>query len=196
MAWALLELAGATGDERFREAALEVIRYERTLYAPEAENWLDLREWVAGDGGAAAPGVCATFWCHGAPGIGLARLRSLRHLDDPAVREEIGAAVRTTLATGFGHNHSLCHGDLGNLELLLEAERAGLAPEGTAARVTARIAAHIEAEGWRCGNPMGVESPGLLTGLAGIGYGLLRAAAPGEVPSVLALEAPAWRGED
>jgi lantibiotic modifying enzyme len=35
-----------------------------------------------------------------------------------------------------------------------------------------------------------VETPGLMTGVAGIGYGLLRLAAPLRVPSVLALAPP------
>jgi Lanthionine synthetase C-like protein len=37
---------------------------------------------------------------------------------------------------------------------------------------------------------LGVESPGLMTGLAGIGYGLLRLAEPTRVPSVLVLTPP------
>ncbi len=60
-----------------------------------------------------------TAWCHGAPGIGLARLDCLPHLGDAATRAEIQTALATTLAEGFGMNHSLCDGDLGNLELLL-----------------------------------------------------------------------------
>ena len=32
--------------------------------------------------------------------------------------------------------------------------------------------------GWICGNPLGVESPGLMTGISGIGYALLRLADP------------------
>ncbi|MEW1847765.1 hypothetical protein AB0392_58245 [Nonomuraea angiospora] len=36
----------------------------------------------------------------------------------------------------------------------------------------------------------GVQVPGLMTGLAGIGYGMLRAAAPNRVPAVIALEPP------
>src|SRR5439155_1176870 len=60
-------------------------------------------------------------WCNGAAGIGLARLGTLPLLDDPAVRAEIAIAVETTLASGFGKNHCLCHGDLGNVELLLLA---------------------------------------------------------------------------
>ena len=48
----------------------------------------------------------------------------------------------------------------------------------------------IQHAGAICGNPLGVESPGLMTGLAGIGYGLLRCAAPVNVPSVLCLSPP------
>ena len=50
--------------------------------------------------------------------------------------------------------------------------------------------ASIERDGWLCGTRGGVEAPGLMNGLAGIGYGLLRLAAPERVPSVLALEPP------
>jgi hypothetical protein len=66
--------------------------------------------------------VYATMqWCHGAPGIGLARLNS--HQDDPQFETEIEAALHTTLNRGFGNNHSLCYGDLGNIELLLQASQ-------------------------------------------------------------------------
>src|SRR5436309_15958878 len=57
-----------------------------------------------------------TAWCHGASGIGLARLQSLAIAESPDIRSEIEVAIETTLRHGFGHNHSLCHGDLGNLE--------------------------------------------------------------------------------
>ena len=60
--------------------------------------------------------MCA--WCHGAPGVALGRLDSLRFLDDAAMREDIATAVDATLAGGFGKGHSLCHGDIGNLEIL------------------------------------------------------------------------------
>lgn len=45
------------------------------------------------------------------------------------------------------------------------------------------------------GTPLAVETPGLLAGLAGIGYELLRRAEPELVPSVLALEPPLRRPE-
>jgi type 2 lantibiotic biosynthesis protein LanM len=193
IAWALLELAALTGEERFRIAALAAIVYERHLFSPEARNWPDLRELKtsrqAGDNGQQR---FMTAWCHGAPGIGLARLCSRQHLDDATIRAEIDTALQTTLAQGFGGNHSLCHGDLGNLELLLQASQILEEPQWRPQvdRIAAIILESISRDGWLCGTPLGVESPGLMTGLAGIGYGLLRLAEPTRVPSVLVLEPP------
>jgi lantibiotic modifying enzyme len=191
MAWALLELAASTGEERFRATALDMIRYERTLFSPESGNWLDLRDFATRDQPAGAQ-VCATSWCHGAPGIGLGRIAALRHVADPLLRDEIATATRTTLRTGFGDNHSLCHGDLGNVELLLQASELhdGAAGREDVDRVAARVLAEIEAGGCRCGNPLAVESPGLMTGVAGVGYGLLRVAHPARIPAVLVLAPP------
>jgi type 2 lantibiotic biosynthesis protein LanM len=193
IAWALLELSRITSVERFRTAALDAITYERSLFVPEAGNWLDLRAHEAVKGtGEANQQTFMTAWCHGAPGIGLARLHTLPHLDDAAIRAEIHAALQTTVARGFGLNHSLCHGDLGNLELLVQAsEKLKDAQWGAqVGRLAAMILDSISRHGWRCGIPLGVESPGLMTGLAGIGYMLLRLAEPAHVPSVLVLAPP------
>ena len=193
MAWALLQLSTVTGVERFRTAACEAMAYERHLFAPAQGNWPDLREHKTSINTATAAGqTFMTAWCHGAPGIGLGRLTALPCLEDSAVRQDIAIAIETTRTQGFGYNHSLCHGDLGNLDLLIEAcvrlGRADLQPHINA--IAARIVQDIRHHGWRCGNPLGVESPGLMTGLAGIGYGLLRLAEPTRVPSVLALAPP------
>lgn len=186
IAWALAGLAHATGDERFRTAAEGAFRYERSWFCPERGSWPDLRESRETGDGFAFPYA----WCHGAPGIGLGRIASLPYLDDPEMFEEIRAAVRATLAEGFGVNDSLCHGDLGNLELVREAGRVleDKELEAEAERIAGRILARIERDGPRCGASIHTEIPGLLTGLAGIGYGLLRAAWPDRVPSVLLLE--------
>jgi lantibiotic modifying enzyme len=134
-----------------------------------------------------------TAWCHGAAGIGLARLACMSYLDDELVRGEIDLALETTRAEGFGWNHSLCHGDLGNVELLLQAGCLLGDPYwcGQARHVGAAILKTITRDGWFCANPVGVESPGLMTGLAGIGHGLLRLADPHHVPSILTLDPPA-----
>lgn len=190
---ALLKLFALTRDERFRATALAGIEYERSLFSQEEGNWLDQRDMGTlsrRKGREGAQSICA--WCYGAPGIGLARLSTLGELDDEETRAEIEVALRTTLAQGFGQNHSLCHGDLGNIELLSEYARLtrDARYEREVARLSAVILESIERVGWLCGLPSGVESPGLMTGLTGIGYGLLRLAAPGRVPSVLMLDAP------
>jgi type 2 lantibiotic biosynthesis protein LanM len=199
IAWALLELAALTGQARFRTAALEAIAYERSLFSPQTGNWPDLRLESAGEG-PEETAECFLAWCHGAPGIGLARVQALRHLDDPLLHEEIAAAVGTTLARGFGRNHCLCHGDMGNLEFVMQAAqvRSDKRWRAEGERWAATILESIERDGWLCAVPLGVEAPGLMTGLAGIGYGLLRLAEPAQVPSVLALETPPvarWRRE-
>lgn len=150
-------------------AAARALAYERTLFLPAAGNWRDVR--TEDD-----PTPLAA-WCHGAAGVGLSRLDI--H-GDPAAEREIDIAV-ATVTSNFGRNFSLCHGDLGNLDLLLSLPDADWRPHA------AGILDAIDVHGWVCGMPRGVDTPSLLTGLAGIGYGLLRIAAPADVPSVLTM---------
>lgn len=194
-AWALLEAYALTKEGRFKTAAVAAIEYERSLYSEDAGNWADLREFDEpheADDAETPNRSFVTTWCHGAAGIGLARLRALRHLDEPSIRDEINIALKTTLTKGFGFNHCLCHGDLGNLELFLQAsellDEAQWHPH--VARLSSIILNSIREYGWLCGVPLGVETPGLLTGIAGIGYGLLRIASPRRIPSVLVLAPP------
>lgn len=186
--WALAALARKTGGEKFRAAARGALAYERSWYVPERHNWPDLRQDRQENG--TAPFLHA--WCHGAPGIGLGRIATRRVLDDADVEGEIRAALASTREEGFGGSHCLCHGDLGNLDLLLTAagDLGDPALGKAAARLATGILAKVETEGLRCGSNADQEIPGLLTGLAGIGYGLLRAADPEHVPSVLILDLP------
>lgn len=191
IAWALSSLAELTGEERFRTAAMEAVEYERSIYSHEHENWPDLRDLQSFSQQPAGVHYPAT-WCHGAPGVGLGRLMMMQQRPDPEVRAEVEAAIRTTIKSGFGMNHSLCHGDLGNLELLILAAELFDDPElrSQVDKLAASIWESIEDHGWITGIPSGVESPGLMTGLAGIGYGLLRLVDPARVPSVMVLAPP------
>jgi type 2 lantibiotic biosynthesis protein LanM len=189
-AWALMKLADASREDRFREIALAAIAYERSVFSAEAANWPDWR--MDGTSAAAPPQpFFGTGWCHGAPGIGLARLDVL-HLLDGHARTEVDIALETTLAQGFGDNHSLCHGDLGNVELVLQAAEILGGERWSTKRehLSASVLDDIGRVGWICGTPRQVESPGLMSGLAGIGYGLLRLVSPRDVPAVLLLAPP------
>ncbi|TPQ19546.1 type 2 lantipeptide synthetase LanM [Streptomyces sporangiiformans] len=204
IALSLLQLTARSGEDRFRRAALSALGYDRSLFVPELNNWADLRVFAPRtiqddpvEPAVALPRKSMVAWCHGAPGIGLARLAALDQLADATTRDEIDIALSATEQYGFPMGHSLCHGAMGNLELLLTAARVLDRPEDQHAleRATALVVASMEANGFVTGVPLGVETPGLMTGLAGIGYELLRLAEPAKVPSVLLLAPPRWQAQ-
>jgi type 2 lantibiotic biosynthesis protein LanM len=188
IAWPLFLAGELLRDDRYSTAALAATRYEQALFRPELGIWAELRHAAAL--GVDAGGPPPVAWCYGAMGIGMGRVLSLPYLgDDATCRREIDAALATTMRAGFGQCHALCHGDIGNVELLLHAAGAMDRPE-LRDEARARVSAAVESaqeQGWVCGTPLGVETPGLMVGLAGAGYGLLRMAAPDVVPAVLAL---------
>jgi type 2 lantibiotic biosynthesis protein LanM len=197
IAFCLLQLFAVSGEERFRQAALEAIAYERSLFSVEKRNWPDLRPSSVSQSKSSAEATPEDLpymvaWCHGAPGIGLARLGSLSVLHDAAVDAEIDAALHTTIRRGFGMNHSLCHGDMGNLDILLTATQrlANTRYKEVLQRVVPMLLDSVETQSWISGVPQGVETPGLMVGLAGMGYALLRLAEPERMPSVLLLAPP------
>ncbi|MDB4895709.1 MAG: hypothetical protein JWN15_1971 [Firmicutes bacterium] len=196
-AFALLELFDATREERFRAAAESAFAYERYWFDERTQNWPDFRGVPASAKRADITFSSETAWCHGAPGIALSRLRAYELLDMPGYKAEAEVALRTTLrstegmlASGVG-NYSLCHGMTGNAEVLrYGAQLLGGEWRSIWADVNGRIAAAgIATHGsgrlpWRSGGP--IEGPGLMVGLAGIGYYYLRQCKP-TIPSPLLL---------
>ncbi|MGE5828223.1 MAG: type 2 lanthipeptide synthetase LanM family protein [Micromonosporaceae bacterium] len=79
---------------------------------------------------------------------------------------------------------SLGFGNLARAEALVAAGEGELA-----GRVAAGVADRVRLGAADTAAPMGVWTPGLLPGAAGLGYGLLRAAAPDQVPNILTLAA-------
>ncbi len=163
--WALAHLARATGDDRFAARAAEAFAFEESLYVPARAGWTDLRE----------PDVTAAAWCHGAVGIGLAAA-------DLGATELARRATRAAYAQGFGWNHTLCHGDLGVWELVAAAGHDDV-PDRAA--LDARILGGLEANGPVSGMARDAFAPGLLPGLGGVAYQLLRMHPDAELPSVL-----------
>jgi type 2 lantibiotic biosynthesis protein LanM len=192
IAWALALLAAWTGEDRFLVAASRSLDYERTLFYPEQGNWVHLQAPGAIPAEERARGGRGTFtvaWCHGAAGIGLARLAMPAAAEDPRVARDREHALAATARCGFAHAPTLCHGSLGNIELLLAAERRGDGRWRAAIDCTLTDASRRARQGRGLSEyPLDVEVPGLMTGLAGTGHALLRAADPAAVPSVLLLE--------
>lgn len=185
IAYALLRLYAATGQTRFLAAASEGISYEDSLFVPEANNWLDLRQEPQ-------PSFMTT-WCHGAPGIGLARLGGLPVLDTPQIRADIDLALQTTQRLGLQDLDYLCCGNVGRVEVLLSAAGRLSHPElaETARCQVGQIVTQASQTGTFLLHPLlpkQIYCPGFFTGTAGIGYELLRVANPAVLPSVLLWE--------
>ncbi|SET33400.1 type 2 lantibiotic biosynthesis protein LanM [Oceanobacillus limi] len=180
--WALAELYSFTNDNKYMEALQESLKYERSLYNKKQQNWLDLRDGVEK--------FNRPMWCHGASGIGMSRLMIRNNLPkNQEIENEIKIALAKTKKYGFGGTHSLCHGDLGNVDLLLIAsehyQKSGL--KELAWKIGEDVALEVKGRETKFGMPSGAKSPGLMVGQAGIGYGFLRLAVPEIIPSVLTL---------
>lgn len=209
---ALLELARATGDGRYRFAAEMAFLHERRSFDEATANWPDWRNSVIGDyvyygrldelrerlKAGDAPTYELHFmaaWCHGSPGIGLARLRAFEITGQTLYRDEAEAALRSTAGSVADEaldktNYSLCHGIGGNCETLIYAaeilgEPALLEPCLVAARRGREIYEDARRP-WPCGTVNDELDPSLMLGEAGIGAFYLRLARP-ETPSVLIL---------
>jgi lantibiotic modifying enzyme len=183
--WAFLELFQGTGDKKYRQWAEQAFAYERRHFDATQENWLDFRSLAQSPQPPAARKQysCSIAWCHGAPGIGLSRLRAFELTGEEIYRREAEIAIQTTRQSlqspyAVGSGFSLCHGNAGNAELLLEGARVLHQPQlrTGAEKLAAQAAQTFEATGqpWNCGVNGAGESPSLLLGLAGIGYFYLR----------------------
>jgi type 2 lantibiotic biosynthesis protein LanM len=178
--WALTKLGRATGESRYLDTAQAAFAFEDALYDAEEKNWTDLR-MLDGLKTAAA-------WCHGSVGIGLAGIDLDPAIEQPRTRATLRRAAAATWRAGVGWNHCACHGDLSAWELLDRAIAAGEGPPGLDRdTLLESILTSLETHGPTCGLTREAFVPGLMPGIGGIAYQLLRAHPGSTLPSVLTL---------
>ncbi|MFJ6215469.1 type 2 lanthipeptide synthetase LanM [Streptomyces sp. NPDC092296] len=172
--WALLRHARLTGDgaRQHGDAGRELLG--AAFDAAPAENL----GWCSGLSGvllAAADGIGPDRF--GPDGFG------------PGGIGRFDAPVRQLIAHPPLADLSLCHGELGLAEALAVLADRGHqgARTGLASRV-GLVLGTLRQQGHRCGTPGHVPTPGLLNGLSGIGYALLRLGFAESVPSVHLLD--------
>jgi len=199
MGLALIECGVHCRRRDWIEGGLAAFRYEDRLFDADHHNWPDLREYGqrAADRSTGPRRSFMVAWCHGAAGIGLARLRALRLL--PRRKKELAVGVRravnstaaTLKATPEYADASPCHGRAGLSETLLYASEI-LGDRRYAAQASTRWRASVLARpadaSWPCGVASGRNNPSLMLGYAGIGYALLRADRPRQTPSLLVID--------
>ena len=183
-AYALASLAAATGREEFARVASECIAFEDSSYDAAHNNWPDLR----GAGHASWP--CR--WCHGAPGIGLARIATIKRarLDNKLLATDIGNALEGVERGWLADVDTLCCGALGSIEFFYEAGRV-LGQNDLCELASRRLIFILNAARstgdyrWNSGKRQ--FNLGLFRGLAGVAYTALRLA-DGSLPNILIWE--------
>jgi type 2 lantibiotic biosynthesis protein LanM len=170
-AYALAALATTSGRHEFADAAAECLDFERSNFDARRSNWRDFR---------VAEPHWRSQWCHGAVGIGLARLGIIK-LDSPlgvAVQADIYRALTGASRGWPGHADTLCCGALGSVELAREAGKV-LGRADLHQLASRRLAAilHTKSAAGHYRWSADVSSRfnvGLFRGLAGVGYTCLR----------------------
>ena len=116
IALSLMELHAATGRPEMLDLAREAFAYEDRFYSAARGNWLDVRFPHSTDG-EEPEGRFQVAWCHGAPGIAIARLRAAQ-IDTDRAEDYRTKAERASDAL-----------QKKKLELKVDQARLGEAPE-------------------------------------------------------------------
>ncbi|MBX7067159.1 MAG: type 2 lantipeptide synthetase LanM family protein [Parachlamydiales bacterium] len=182
IAYALLKLYEKTKERKFLDAAKKGFAYENSLYSKEKGNWPDLRQ---------EGNFTSCSWCHGAPGILLSRIYSLKEISDNDAIEKSIRLVIENLEANLDH---LCCGNFGRISILLDAgkilDRKDLV-EIAKKQTALYLERYKERETFYLyfDLPENIQSPGFMQGLSGIGYELLRQTRAGEsLPNALIFE--------
>jgi type 2 lantibiotic biosynthesis protein LanM len=183
--YALSSLAIASERDDFAQAAQECLAFEDSCYDRGVFNWPDLRK---NDDDETWP----SQWCHGAIGIGLARIASDRigRTISGAFIDDINHAVHNTKTNWPQNVDTLCCGTLGTIELLAEAGVLLNQPNliHLSDQRLAQIIANRNEHGdytWNAGST--AFNLNLFRGLSGVGYTILRKLDP-SLPNVLIWE--------
>lgn len=171
-----------TGNMKYLEFAKLLEQKEDFYYSKEQNNWLDLRDEKQN---------CCSFWCHGAPGILLGRSYFMKpdifYSKYQSALDEMIQNLNLMKQDAF--SDSMCHGRVGNLEILhvIARNTKNDKLQQLVERWYLEEEEKIKQDGVEYGIPQLKGLMSFMLGLSGIGYGLLRMKMK-ELPSVLGLE--------
>lgn len=185
--YALARLYKHAPDAQLKGAILDGLAYERVCFRAAGGRWPDLRL------GRGTTSPCQ--WCHGAAGIGLARMALMDVMPSKDIAADLESAMQACLDHTADDADHLCCGNFGRIEFLFEAGRR-LARNDLVDAARQRLCMRIDAQRpealrWRSG-PID-RNPGFFTGAAGVSYSLLRMLRPDAFPCVLLFDAKVAR---
>ncbi len=185
IAYSLLKLHEASGQGRCKAIGLDLA--ERELVDIERRDPAS-SERAPDHAGAVASQLA---WCHGKPGVALALKAAKQGNDTQKIDEAVGTILSALASSRLERSDCICHGNLGNLLLVRALTDSDPLPRAYSAHER-KVLRRISRDGLVCGN-FGLETAGLMEGLAGMGLALLKLAEPSRIPNVLILE-PASAG--
>ncbi len=186
IAFSLSKAYKITKDEEIKAFIIKLLITEDEYFSKEDKNWIDLRD--------EKHEVGPVYWCHGAAGILLGRTSIKKNIPSIEVDLKIEPALQTVLQNSIFSTHSLCHGELGNIDILIDYLSTHSVSDSEKEQIESRIhEIRMERNSkWLTGLHKDIEVLGLLVGISGIGYSLLRVS-DSQIPSVLSLDLPVWR---
>ncbi|MFP9131269.1 type 2 lanthipeptide synthetase LanM family protein [Niallia sp. BSM11] len=170
-------------DPEIEEVIKSAIEFENSLFSTKENNWkMNIDKHAH-----------AIAWCHGAPGILLNRAILLKHGFEvtPTISKDIEHALHSTMNLGFGAaTYVLCHGDTGNLGAIYQLAAATNDEElrNKCDSFLENLFNNYIIDNWDDNVFRSVNIYGLMTGLSGLGYFLLKYGCKEEMQDVLWLE--------
>lgn len=127
-------------------------------------------------------------WCHGSSGIFLSRAIINQNMPSTDyIAEDLNNAFNSLILRNKTFNYSLCHGEIGNIDIMLFIKE--IDPEFKRYSLSKEIDTSISDLYSNLNQIRGdLNMIGLMGGITGIAYGLLRIINPKEVPSILSLQ--------
>lgn len=176
----LIKLYDITKKEDILSVIKKALSFERKYFSRQKKGWFYSKN----------SDDIASGWCNGTSGILLSRMM-LQHYGyhDQLLEQEIQLSLQQTLTGGFGHNASLCHGDLGNLEIvsLVSRYKKDTALKQRCLNTFHHLYEEVLNKNWTQGVFRGTESFNMMIGLSGYGYSLLQAYTEYGLPSLMSL---------
>lgn len=170
-----------TGENIYRDAFDMTLKHDRSFFSSDIRGWIDGRD--------TKHNIDSGSWCHGAAGIALSRLQLLSlGYNDNIIKEELQLAT-LQIKKRLNGNLSICHGAMGNIEILRALENYGIDIDCDLSLCCKNIIRSIQnkASLW-CGDDNHDSLIGLFMGITGIGYQLLRLYSWDSIPCIMCME--------
>ena len=182
--FALSRWADVTGENSFRSAATDLINSDLEAIASTRSKHAELERTHEQN-------ASHLGWCRGFVGAFLGALKA--KIPPISIKEDnftwLQRIANEIISLGVEGPICLCHGALGHMEFLETMAKRGMLHNPKAAdEWRGLLLARLLSGDWVSDETHSFESPGLMLGLAGTGYALLRAIYPQRITSILTVE--------